>query len=59
MVRTPDGHVFSEDSELYGRLLSAERAARSEAAKAHAEADKAKALAASFEARLRALGVEP
>jgi hypothetical protein len=28
MVRTPDGHVFSEDSELYGRLLFAETAAR-------------------------------
>lgn len=52
MVRTPDGHVFSEDSELYGRLLLAERAARSEAIEANARA-------AGFEARLRALGVEP
>jgi hypothetical protein len=52
MVRTPDGHVFSEDSELYGRLLFAERAARAEASEANARA-------ASFEARLRALGVEP
>jgi Putative restriction endonuclease len=51
-VRTPDGHVFSEDSELYGWLLSAERAARS-------EANEANARAAGFEARLRALGVEP
>lgn len=52
MVRTPDGHVFSEDSELYGRLLLAERAARAEASEANARA-------AGFEARLRALGVEP
>lgn len=52
MVRTPDGHVFSEDSELYGRLLFAERAAR-------VEANEANARAADLEARLRALGVEP
>jgi hypothetical protein len=52
MVRTPDGHVFSEDSELYGRLLLAERAARAEAIEANARA-------AGYEARLRALGVEP
>jgi hypothetical protein len=59
MVRTPDGHVFSEDSELYGRLLLAESAARSEASQAKAEASEANARAAGFEARLRALGVEP
>jgi Putative restriction endonuclease len=56
MVRTPDGHVFSEDSELYGMLLSAERHAKAEAANAKAEAEDLMTRLAAAEAKLRALG---
>ena len=53
-VRTPDGHVFSEDSELYGRLLTAQHQAQTDAATATAEAATAKAEAADSKERLRA-----
>jgi hypothetical protein len=58
-VRTPDGHLFSEDSELYGRLLASERKAQADATAALAEATAANAKVAELEAKLRALGIEP